>query len=317
MTASAGRHLLFAVLLATVPAALGAAQELYLSDSVVVAGQDPTLGSVCIATGDGNGAALGGLLSSPLPELSKHPALIPARELRKELPKSVDSNVVLVGGPLIYLPKAIRSDGERSFYSALLQYIEQSLPERSLRIEVWASSGQTPEMSGLHGRLMFQLPAGAGSPQALVQNGYVQYKGEKDPYFQNLPINVRVDELVPVARAPIGYGQMLSADEIGYESRNISNLTGTPARVEGHRLQAASAISRGSVIYADMVNKVLAITAGKQIRIAFRKGNVQVTVPGSAYQSGGLGDRISVAPLTTGTRFTGTIVSPTEVIVED
>lgn len=317
MTAGAGRNLLFAVLLTMVSSAWAAAQELYLSDSVVVAGQDPTFGSVCIVTGGESGPALGRLLSSPLPELSKHPALVPARDLRKVLPKGADRNVVLVGGPLIYLPKAMRNDQERSFYTSLLQYIEQSLPERSLRVEVWAGSGQSPDMSGVHGSLVFQLPAGANSPQALIQNGYVQYKGENDPSFQYLPINVRIDELVPVARMQIGYGQPVSGGEVVYESRSISDLTGTPARVEGRQLQSTSSISRGSVIYADMVSKVLAITAGKQIRIAFRKGNVQVTVPGSAYQSGSLGDRISVAPSTTGTRFTGTIVSPTEVIVED
>lgn len=317
MTAGAGKNLLFAVLVALASAGSAAAQELYLSDSVVVAGQDSTLGSVCMVTGSGSGADLGQLLSSPLPELSKHPALVPARDLRKELPKNGSSNVVLVGGPLIYLPKSIHGDGERSFYSALLQFVEQSLPERSLRVEIWAASGQLPDVSGVHGALEFQFPAGASSPQALIQNGYVQYKGRNDQTYQYLPIKVRVEELVPVARRQIGYGHSLTGDEVVYESRNISDLSGTPARIEGRQLEAASEISRGSVIYSDMVRKILAITAGKQIRIAFRKGNVQVTVPGSAYASGSLGDQISVGPLTTGTSFTGTIVSPTEVIVEE
>lgn len=317
MTASAGRYLLFAVLLVMVPAALATAQELYLSGSVVDAGEGPTIGSVCVVTGGDNGPALQRLLSSPLPVLSGHPALIPARDLRRELLKNADSSVVLVGGPLVYLPKGLQGNEERSFYAALLQYVEQSLPQRSLRVEIWAASGRTPDMSNVHGPLVFQFPDGASNPQSLISNNYVGYKGENDTSFNYLPITVRIDEVVPVARTGIGYGQTLTGDQVVYASRNIAGLSGTPARVEGRKLQAASTISQGSVIYADMVSKVLAIRAGQQIRIAFRKGNVEVTVPGSAFESGSLGDRISVAPLTTGTRFTGTIVSPTEVIVED
>lgn len=317
MRAGRGRCLIAAALFVVVPAGWAAAQELYLSDSVVVASQEPTLGSVCIVLGSTNSQAVARLLATPLPELSKHPALVPARALRRELPKNAESSVVFVGGPIVYLPKEITSNADRTFYSSLLQYIEQYLPQKSLRVEVWAKSGHSPDMRDLHGQLLFQFPAGATSPQALIQNSFIQYKGEHDSTFNYLPIHVRIEELVPIARSAIAFGNSVSNREVAYESRDISTLSGTPARVEGMRLQAASTISPGSVIYSDMVHKVLAITAGKQIRIAFRKGNVQVTVPGSAYQSGSLGDTIAVAPLTTGTRFSGTVVSPTEVIVED
>lgn len=313
----AGRTLLMAFLFTLSLSAEAFGQELYLSNTVVMAGDTPTLGSIALITGGGNGTQLSKLLSTPLPVLADHPALIPARDLRKELSQAIESSFVLVGGPVIYLPASVSGAAEQSFYSSLLQEIESVLPEQSLRIEVWSAGGQEPDMTGLHGRLEFVFPAGTGTPNALASNGYVEYRGSGESTYRYLPVHIRVEELVPVARHEIRYGTQFSSDAVSFVARDISSLNATPARLSGKLFQAKSAIAKGSVIYSDMAGKVQAIKAGQQIRISFRKGNVAVTVPGSAYQSGGLGDTISVAPANTATRYEATIVSPTEAIVED
>lgn len=313
----AGRALLIASLFVLSLAPAIFAQELYLNNTVVMAGDSPTLGSVALITGGGNTSQLSRLLSMPLPVLADHPALIPARDLREKLSQTIVQSFVLVGGPIIYLPASVSNGADQAFYSSLLQEIESALPERSLRIAVWAPEGQGPDMTGVEGRLEFEFPSGASTPNALVNNDYVAYRGAGESVYRYLPVHIRIEELVPVARHDISYGSQFSSNAVSYVTREISSLSGTPANLSGNRFEAKSAIAKGSVIYSGMAGKVQAIRAGQQIRISFRKGNVAVTVPGSAYQSGGLGDAISVAPASTGRRYEATIVSPTEAIVED
>lgn len=293
------------------------AQELYLDSAVVLGGKGQTLGEVSIVTGASNARQLDRLLALPLPKLADHPALIPARDLQRELARRIGGSFVLVGGPIIYLPASVTKKSERRFYTSLLQAIETAVPGRSLRVEVWAPAGAQPTLGAIRGRLRFQFPSGSGTPEALASNSYVQYRGEGNRSYRDVPITLRVSGLVPVALENIPYGTKFSDSAVGYVSKDLSSLSGTPARLTGTSFRARSAITKGQVLYRDMVGKVLAIRSGKQIRIAFRKGGVTVSVPGSAYGSGSLGDTISVSPQNSGREVSGTIVSPTEVVVEE
>lgn len=297
------------------PAAL-AAQELYLNTTVVSGGGQKTVASIGFVTGGGGEQAVQRLLSHPLPELAAHPAIIPARDLRERLSTLLGRNLVIVGGPLLYLPSDIASQQERTFYTALLQDIEKKLPDQSLRVEAWTDRAQTPSGKDLKGAIAFRFPAGDNTAQAIAANTFLEYKGTGDESFRTLPIHIRIETLVPVATKAFSFGATFSPSEISYKSEDISKLSGTPANLSANAYTANSAISPGSVIYSYMASKVTAISAGKRIRIAFRRGAVEVTVPGSAYQSGGVGDTIAVAPLSSGTRYHGQIVSPTEVVVE-
>jgi len=313
----AGRLLIALGLLLLWVTSAAFAQELYLNNTVVVAGDGETLGSIGVVTGGGARDELAALLSEPLPALSDHPSLVPARNLRNKLPKNLDTNMVFVGGPILYLPAGVNSQEERTFYTALLQTIEKALPDRSLQVEVWAKGGLKPNLSETNGLLTFRFPSGDGSVQALLSNSFVQYKGANDPTFSYLPIDMRIEALVPVAKQDISFGTKFASSELAYKAMDVSSLTGTPADPPGGMIEARADITRGQVVYSQMVGKVQAITAGKPIRIAFRKGSVEVSVPGSAYESGALGDTISVGSLSNGRRYSGTVVSPTEVIVEN
>ena len=58
------------------------------------------------------------------------------------------------------------------------------------------------------------------------------------------------------------------------------------------------------------------VKAGDQIKIHFRKGNIELTIPGRAFGSGAMGVAIAVTPQATQERFTGIIRGPGEVEVE-
>ncbi len=310
------RSLLLILLFVLGAPAMPAAQELYLNSTVVSGAQQNTLASIGLVTGAAGEQAMQQLLSQKLPQLAAHPALIPARDLRENLAPILGRGLVIVGGPLLYLPPGITSQEERSFYTALLQAIEKRIPNRSLRVEVWTDKSQIPSAGDINGDISFQFPAGDNTPQAIASNSFVEYKGQGESAYRTLPIHIRMETLVPVATKALSFGTTFSPSDVAYKSEDISKLSGTPADLSANAYTANSSISAGNVIYSYMASKVMAISAGKRIRIAFRKGAVEVTVPGSAYQSGGVGDTITVAPLSSGTRYHGKIVSPTEVVVE-
>ncbi|HUX20020.1 MAG TPA: hypothetical protein VMW69_02200, partial [Spirochaetia bacterium] len=170
-------------------AAQAHAQELYLKSGPVAAGASMTVGDLVVTMNGGAPGADAPLLNAPLPELSAIPALIPARDIRAAIAPILRRSIVIVGGPLVYLPATVTDKSEIRFYEALLEHLGRHLPD--VRIEAAIPEGRSPDLSGIQGALQFQLPGGEDSASALLRNRFVEYRGEYDADWSFVPIRFR------------------------------------------------------------------------------------------------------------------------------
>ncbi|HUZ17255.1 MAG TPA: flagellar basal body P-ring formation chaperone FlgA, partial [Spirochaetia bacterium] len=242
-------------------------------------------------------------------------ALIPARDIRAAIAPILRRSIVIVGGPLVYLPATVTDKSEIRFYEALLDHLGRHLPD--VRIEAAIPEGRSPDLSGIQGALQFQLPGGEDSASALLRNRFVEYRGEYDADWSFVPIRFRAFVLTPVAKQRIAVGSRFSGADVDYAEIDARALHGAPAPLSSGSYQADATIDQGAPIFADMVRVIHAIRSGERINVSFSRGSIEVTVPGTAFSSGNIGDLISVAPLSGAKRFSGTIVSPSEVRVDD
>jgi flagella basal body P-ring formation protein FlgA len=313
MTGTA-RSLVLLGLLALLPS-IAEGQTLYLTSRPISGGQTATLADLCASGPAGQDGISPSVLAAPLPALASEPSVVPARDVSVIIAPAVRQSVVLVGGPVIYVPKSVTDPQTVHFYEALLQHLAPMFPDD--RIEVTISNGAQPDFSGIEGELQFRLPAGASSPRALTANTFVEYRGSRDRQWRDVPIRVRVFVLTPVAAQRIAYGQTFTSVQVAYGEIEASSLAGRPAALAGGRYEALAAISAGQPILGDMIKVLYDVRSGEQLKIRFNRGNISVTVPGIAYTAGSVGDKVSISTLAGSQRFTGTIVTPTEVVVEE
>lgn len=308
------RRLVLLGILAVIPS-LAQGQSLYLTGRPINGAQAPTLGDLCLSGEAGTGGVTSALLSTPLPELAREPSLIPARDIGVIIAPAVGRSIVLVGGPVVYVPATISDMATVNFYDALLEELAHRLPND--RVEVVAANHGRPDLSGIQGDLRFRFPAGADSPRALIANTYLEYRGSSNQQWRFVPIHFRVFVLTPVANQRIDYGKSFTSAEVGYAEIDAAGLRGQPAVLGGGTFQATAAISAGQPIYSDMMKVLYDVRSGEQLRVRFTRGNIAVTVPGIAYGAGSVGDRVPISTLEGSRRFSGTIVTPTEVVVEE
>ncbi len=292
------------------------ALEIYLTQPVVEEQRARTFADICV-TPQSSDPSVQRALDSPLPELDSRPALIPARTVKALLAPLLPESFVLVGSRFIYLPKSVTDPGERAFDIGLLRHLDAAVRDPSVRIDVAVYPGQ--DFSGLTESrgIEFQLPAGASSPQALTQNEFIQYRLPGEFGYRTVPVRIGAYGPVSYARRAIAAGQSVTREEVSTREVDLASLGGSPVGAIHGNLTAISAIPSGSPILSGMVQRTLAVRTGQTVTVTLERGAVAVSLPGRAYGSGGLGESVSVGVGTSSTRFTGRIVSPTEVIVDD
>jgi len=290
--------------------------EIYLTHPVVEEQQVHTFGDICV-TPQASDPIVMRALGAPLPELDSRPALIPARTIKGLLARLLPESFVLVGSRFIYLPKSVTDPGERAFDVKLLQYLDAAVHDTSVRVDIAVYPGQ--DFSGLTktSSLEFQLPAGTASARALTQNEFIQYRRSGEFGYRTIPVRIGAYGPVAFARRSIPAGDSVTREDVSTRDVDLATLGGTPAQITKGNLTATSAIPSGSPILNGMVQIRQAVQSGQPVTVTLERGAVAVSLPGRAYGSGGLGEKIAVGVGGSSPRFEGRIVSSTEVIVDD
>ncbi len=290
--------------------------EIYLTHPVVEEQRVHTFGDICV-TPQSSDPAVMQALDSPLPQLDSRPALIPARTIKGLLARLLPESFVLVGSRFVYLPKSVTDPGERIFDIKLLEHLDSLVHDSSVRVDIALYPGQ--DFSGLteSSSLEFQLPAGSTSARALTQNEFIQYRRPGEFEYQTVPVKIGAYGPVSFARRSIPAGDAVTREDVSTRDVDLATLAGTPAQITKGNLEATSAIASGSPILNGMVQSHLTVQWGQSLTVTLRRGAVAVSLPGRAYGSGSLGEKIAVGVGSSSARFEGRIVSPTEVIVDD
>lgn len=110
-----------------------------------------------------------------------------------------------------------------------------------------------------------------------------------------VPVKVRRLESVVVLKRAVAAGEVLTADNLGMETRNIDQIAGPLANAElVAGFSARRYLAAGSILTsADTLSPRL-VRRGDTVTLLAKIGGVQVRAQGKALGDGGVGDRVSV-----------------------
>lgn len=170
----------------------------------------------------------------------------------------------------------------------------------------------------------------------LVPPGTVTYKimlpyGIRYNTPTNISVGVQVDDKVitqaivrfeikkylqvAVAAKSLSAGEVITADNIAFERRDIGRLLPgyftELAKIEG--LMVKRPMAPGSVLTENMLKKAVIITRGKPVTILAQIGNIQVMVAGTAMQNGSEGQFIQVQNTSSKKVIIGRVIDDTTV----
>ncbi len=294
----------------------GYAGELYLAGGVIDETAVHTFADICLAPRATDDETLA-VLREPLPQLDSLPSLIPPRVVKSLLAAKLSESFILVGSRFVYIPDTVTDPGERTFYVQLLEHLDRSLGDKTVRVEVSIPSGE--DLSGIEpgSALSFQLDSGDESPQTLIQNRYVTFGSGGGADLETIPVTISAFGLAPFARHDLSAGSSIDRGDVVEREVDLSSIEGTPARIGHGSYDVEQEVPDGGVLLSGAVREHDAVSEGSPVMLTFEHGAVSVSVPGTAYGAGGLGDTIPVATQSSAQRFTGVIESPSEVIVAD
>lgn len=131
----------------------------------------------------------------------------------------------------------------------------------------------------------------------------------------NLSAQVDIYRPVAVAKENIARGNVISATDLTYETRNISQLgeqsvtDPTPALGKA----AKRLISKGDVIRPSLLDQPRQVSRGELVSITSTSGSIRVVMQGTALSDGKLGQRIRVKNSQSERIINAKVVGPAEV----
>ncbi|MBV1877541.1 MAG: flagellar basal body P-ring formation protein FlgA [Pseudomonadales bacterium] len=133
----------------------------------------------------------------------------------------------------------------------------------------------------------------------------------------HLTVEVEVFKTVVVAATALRRQTLLNTNDLLLQEvdilRNSRVIFFDPAKVSGNRLKRA--LRAGAIITAGMLSKPALINKGDSVVITAKKGAIVVRQPGTAMESGTLGDQIKVKNKTSGRIIKGWVRGPGEIYV--
>lgn len=129
---------------------------------------------------------------------------------------------------------------------------------------------------------------------------------------------VRIFDIAAVAARRIGRHEVLAADDIRLERREVTQLRDGyftyPAELAGKRVRRV--IAAGYLLQTSDVERVPVVERGSGVTVSVVIGSVIVTSKAKALEDGELGELISVQEITTGKRLTGVVAGERLVILD-
>ncbi|ALP52629.1 hypothetical protein Tel_05415 [Candidatus Tenderia electrophaga] len=144
----------------------------------------------------------------------------------------------------------------------------------------------------------------------------VKCEGAK-PWTVYVPVTIKSYITVAVAKRPLARGIPVTADDLSFEQREISRLTGGYF-THGDRLLGRApkrSLPRGSVVSPRDLDIQKVIRKGTRISIVAESNGISVRMPGKALQDAGAGEQIQVENLSSKRTVIGTVLDPDTVRV--
>jgi flagella basal body P-ring formation protein FlgA len=141
--------------------------------------------------------------------------------------------------------------------------------------------------------------------------------GPGGKWMATVVARVQVASTVLVAARDLSPGQLLGAEDVTLEERDLAGLLGEPlTRPEeavGKRVRGS--VRSGKVLTKAMLAEPQAMRRGEVVRLVASVGGVQVETQGRTLQSGAVGEEILVRNVRSGKTVKGVVVSADEVWV--
>ncbi|MDO6460414.1 flagellar basal body P-ring formation chaperone FlgA [Granulosicoccaceae sp. 1_MG-2023] len=187
-------------------------------------------------------------------------------------------------------------------------FVEAQLPD---------AAGLTVDVADLDRRLRLpacEAPLSAWWPPGARHQGNtsigVRCESAVKPWKLFVQASIKLSERVAVLSRAVARGEVLQADAIEYEVRDVSrlrsNFISDATPLVGHRfLRSAPA---GRIVDSRMLEAPLMVNKGQNVTITSSNPLLQVSMRGEALADGELGDLIPVKNLSSGRTVNGEIV---------
>ncbi|MDZ4296756.1 MAG: flagellar basal body P-ring formation chaperone FlgA [Moraxellaceae bacterium] len=132
-----------------------------------------------------------------------------------------------------------------------------------------------------------------------------------------VPVNTQVYAPVLVAKHAIARGQVLQADHVVTERRDIAALPhGYLSHIDNAKPQRLRfAVAMGAVISPSTLEPDAAISRGQQVRLVNTRGHFNISMTGIALKEGAIGSRIQVRNNSSGRIIEGIVTSAETVAI--
>jgi flagella basal body P-ring formation protein FlgA len=238
--------------------------------------------------------------------------LLPYRLIRDRVVDHLNEDLVIIGTRTAVIPVGYASLGRASFLQDLLAYLDSVDGNSGGRLEV--------ELLAPIDSISRSVPVGLRKSTRV--HGLLTGRVELDYGREVLPVEIW--QYVPVARLvqPVEKGSGFRFSQITLDEIEVSDLPESvflPMEWEESLLEGMtyrSSLARGTLLRDNHLNRMTGVQVGDGIRIRFMKGNIELEIPGKAYDSGEIGDMVAVRPEGGSRRLTGRITGFKEVSVE-
>jgi len=325
------RRLAPLLLFLLLPLAAPGALSIYLKGVAHLEADTYTLGDIAsVPAGEQQAAAA--LLRTPLGRAPRRPALLAAQSVGELLAEAGYTQVVLVGGRVVLLPRQSVPAAAERFYADLLAFLGNTDGVASGRIEVETLQLGAIPASASYGFALAGSPtpraAGAAGSAAALLTGelLLSYGLEGPPGAASAgaaaggTVRLWVHRFLPVAYTAVSIPVRTSLEggRVVYREEDVSlSAQAFLTRTDGvESFRSAVGLPAGARIEPRHLERALAVRAGDPVRVVFLRPGLRVSVPGRAAGSGAVGDRVEVRLSAGGRRFDGLIAAGGEVCVE-
>jgi flagella basal body P-ring formation protein FlgA len=211
------------------------------------------------------------------------------------------------------LPAGV-AGGERQSLDAIRdaveQYVRAALPASvgTLEVEVGYLDSRL-RLAPCEGPFDLSVP-GSRSPEVGNVTVGVRCPGPT-PWSLYVPVQVAAHDDVVVLASPVARGEVITADMLRVERRDVSDLIGEyyrdPEAVTGKR--AGQTLPPGRVLSRLWLSAPLALRRGQEVTLLAGSGGFQVRRAGKALADGAVGERIRVENLSSRRVVEGTVTA--------
>lgn len=201
-----------------------------------------------------------------------------------------------------------RSARER-LEAALRQYVSERGPWRADQVEVGVISFRPEglEAGKVKVRIIRPGKGATAGLQGLLLGVSVAGKAEKEIWVR---ARIKIFDEVVVSARPLAYHEIVSAEDVRLERREIGTLYARPLTEIGEALgkQTTRALRINEILTTSQVELPTVVRRGSAVMMRYESSGLRVEAPGQALEEGKVGDNIRVKNPSSGKVLGGVVI---------